>query len=244
MTDVDRTSSADGPPPTEVDRLLSRIVDGEASADDRAAFDRQAAVDPGLWRQLAAAQQEMTLLAAGLEAEVASAMQVDLPSDPPEVIIGRVDESQAGGALRGAGTSVAWLAAMVGWAAVLVLSVVLAISGAMQTPPATSGGTPVGGDGTPTTFTPEQHWRLYLQAPFVSEELAPMIRESEPLADGGIRLHIIRRIEETYDLTPEQAATMLQGLDDLIGGELESQREQLDAIRREIQQQAENPSQY
>ncbi len=244
MTDVDQTSRFGMPPPSEEDVLLSRLIDGEASAEDREQFDDLAAAEPSLWRRLAAQQQESALLGVVLEEHLGSAMLVELPDDRTHAAAGLAGGDSPVETLRGAGHSMTWLAAMVGWAAVLVLSVVLAISGRGRQAPVL-GGTPAGGgDAEGRQFTPEEHWRLYLQAPFVSEELAPMIRESEQLPNGGMRLYIIRRIEETYDLTPDQAAAMFDELDTFMGGELTRQREHLDEIRRSIQQRSGDPNRY
>lgn len=245
MTDVDRTSRASGPPPTDAEVLISRLVDGEGDPEDRERFERLAAVEPSLWRQLAVRQQELALLGDALESHLHSALQVELPPEAAEITLGRINTSSGGiGALHGPGASISWLAAMVGWAAVLALSVVLAITVA-NSPTDSSGGLAVeGGGSVPPRLSAEEHWRAYLQAPFVSEEMSPIVLESEPLADGGIRLHIIRRLVEVYDLTPSQAAEMFDGLDELIDAATSLELDQLDEIRRTIRQQAADPAKY
>ena len=50
-------------PATETDRLITRLIDREASGTERDRFERLAEGDASLWRDLAVRQFEMGLLA-------------------------------------------------------------------------------------------------------------------------------------------------------------------------------------
>ena len=66
MSDMTNTFTGDRTPhdpELEVEILITRLVDGEGTEEDRLRFDHLAASEPTLWRQLALRQQDMTLLA-------------------------------------------------------------------------------------------------------------------------------------------------------------------------------------
>ena len=91
------------------ERLIDRIVDGEADDAAYAAFARRADAEPSLWRTLAERQRDMQLLAVAVRAETAFADRVDLPPAP---VLRRIVPRR-----------VTWPLALAGWAAVVTLMV-------------------------------------------------------------------------------------------------------------------------
>lgn len=70
--------------PDDVDSLISRVVDGQSGG---AAWDElvmTAQADPQLWRALAEAQHDQTVLARGVEEAIAVAEAVEAPPAVPE----------------------------------------------------------------------------------------------------------------------------------------------------------------
>ncbi len=63
------------------ERLVSRIVDGRAEADDWADLRVLASADPDVWRDLADTQAQHTHLTQAVEDEIQAALRTDLPSD-------------------------------------------------------------------------------------------------------------------------------------------------------------------
>lgn len=64
---------------TELDRLMSRIVDGEASDLDWDSFRRLADADPAVWRDLALTQRDQAALRSAVERRLHAADGVLLP---------------------------------------------------------------------------------------------------------------------------------------------------------------------
>lgn len=193
----DRSAHQDG---LETDVLIGRIIDGEARAEDRRRFDALAGTDTRLWRQLALRQQDMAELRSTVEQEFVNADRIDLPADAGVSV-------RAGQPRRGA---FSMLVAYSGWAAVLVLTAIWSFN---ATSSSRSGDMNRGGNGgaQPATnnsglhfdaLTPDDHLREYLRAPFVKGEMAPTLLHIEPLPDGRQELHILRRIEETVTIGP------------------------------------------
>jgi hypothetical protein len=61
------------------ERLITRVVDGEATQEEWRAFCRAADVEPVLWRELAEAQQEQAELSSHVMKAIAVAEEVDAP---------------------------------------------------------------------------------------------------------------------------------------------------------------------
>ncbi len=105
------------------------------------------------------------------------------------VLANRVTEETAGAndvelPVIGPARGVSWTLAYSGWAAVLVIAAVWAIL--------------PGGNSNPVfEQTADQHFEEYRKAPFVQNELDPILMDWEELPDGRIRLYIMRRVEET-----------------------------------------------
>jgi hypothetical protein len=68
------------------DVLISRVVDGLASETDWRELDRVGETDSSVWRELAAAQRQQSLLSTQVRLVAESAGRVDLPDTTPAVI--------------------------------------------------------------------------------------------------------------------------------------------------------------
>ena len=178
-----------------LDRLVGRLVDGEAHADDHAHFRELAEDDPGLWRTLAEAQASHRSLMRGFEQTVATAVRVELPSP------------------RRSSQSLWWIAAGAGWAAALALGLGwIAARATAPTPPALEG-VPV--ENVPAVLaepSPEELMSSYLDTPNVLGEWQPLFLETEEMSDGRIVLRYLRRIEEIA-IFDENDELPLEGLE-------------------------------
>ncbi|MHC5022976.1 MAG: hypothetical protein ACYTGG_03555 [Planctomycetota bacterium] len=177
------TAQHDQFPDTDV--IIGRLVDAEATPDDRRRFDDLAATEPGLWRLLALRQLDHDLLAEGLDEVTAEARQVDLPAPR----LGR--------------RSLAWTIASSGWAAAFVLLVSWAVV-TWSGQAGRAAGERLAGDAgaAAPALTPDEHLAAYMQAPFVIGEEAPMLLDTFEHPDGHIELRVMRRIIERIDLEP------------------------------------------
>ena len=174
---TERTEQPEPEPEPEPERLMTRLVDGEASVGDRARFETLADEERGLWRDLALRQLEMGLLARRVAGHTAGADRIELPP-------------------RRSWTTLS--VTLSGWAALLVLGL-LWVTFAGEAVPATNGSRPVpaAGEAVPhRVLTPQEHLQAYLQAEHVLGELAPVLLDTDDLGDGTLRLRYLRRIEE------------------------------------------------
>jgi hypothetical protein len=165
-----------------IDRLVGRMVDGEAGGDDHARFREMAEDDPQLWRRLAEAQETQRALVSGFEATIASALEADLP--------------EARRARRGLRPG--WLVATgIGWAAAVALGLGW-ISSMSSAPPRDPGVKHVDAElQVPAPLRdPDQLMAEYLAAPNVIGELEPIVLELEEMSDGRTAVRYMRRIEE------------------------------------------------
>ena len=176
--------------PDESETLIGRIIDHEATADDRRRFELLAGGDPDLWRRLALDQVDMGLLAGRVREATA-------PAD-------RVDVTFAGGRRNLA-------LVFSGWAAVVVLAAwwaVVAGMGDQSQRQTTSRLDTTAAPAPQQVLDPQDHLRLYLASEFVVGELDPVVTETEPLElePGRHRVWYMRRIEEFVDIdTPVNA---------------------------------------
>ncbi len=193
--------------PEESETLIGRIIDHEATADDRRRFEVLAGGDPDLWRRLALDQVDMGLLAGRVREATA-------PAD-------RVDVTIAGGRRNLA-------LVFSGWAAVLVLAAWWAFVAGMgdQTQRQMTSRLDTPAAGAPQQFLgPQDHLREYLASNFVIGELDEIVLETEPLENGRHRVWYIRRIEEFVDIdTPLNAV--------IEGGKFKTSPEELRSRRR------------
>ena len=169
----------------ELERLLSRIVDGECTPQDSRALAEMASADPQIWCRLAVRQQDMTVLSAHVNRTLDRAERIDLPHQAPN----------ATSAARLSGVRTPWWIALSGWAAMIALVAIWSIwlasgQGSHQPKHVIPAGSGTG------ELTPDEHLREYLLAPFVVSELPPTLLEVEEQPDGRKVLHILRRIEE------------------------------------------------
>jgi hypothetical protein len=180
------------------DVLIGRIIDGEATESDRAAFERLASLDPSLWQALALRQQEMMLLADRVRAATEVAQRVDLPGPRSRL---RLRPGSA------------WRAAMLcsGWAAVLVFAAAWWFD---RLPPPGSPGRAAEPARTRdlSSLPPERLLEAYLQADFVVGEMTPTLLGVEERPDGRLRLRYLRRVEEWVDVAPPPPVDEQQAL--------------------------------
>ncbi len=174
--------------PDESETLIGRIVDNEATGDDRRRFEQLAGDDTDLWRRLALDQIDMGLLAGRVREATAAAEWVDV--------------TPAGGRRNLA-------LAFSGWAAVLVLAASWALVAGTGDPTqrlTTSRLDPAAAPEPKQVLGPRDHLREYLASEFVVGELDMIVLETEPLEPGRHRVWYIRRIEEVIDIdTPLEA---------------------------------------
>jgi len=173
---------------TGIDRdiLITRVLDGEATPEDWAAFRAMASRDPGVWADLADAQQDRAELAIALAEAIAVA---DLVDAPIEIHTGE----RLNARLR---TGVAWL----GWAAAAMM-VIGAMTGRVALGP---GGDSAGAEraGFFPIHSPEDAMQLYLDkgreaGSVLCEVPERVLLRSEPMADGaGFRVVYLRQIME------------------------------------------------
>jgi len=174
--------------PEESETLIGRIMDHEATGEDRLRFEQLAESDPELWRRLALDQVDMGLLAGRVREATVSAERVD-------VTPGRGRRNLA--------------LVFSGWAAVLVLGAWWAFVAGMgdrlqhQATPQLD---PAAAMALQQVLGPRDHLKHYLASEFVVGELDPILLETEPLENGRRRVWFMRRIEEFVDIdTPLDA---------------------------------------
>lgn len=171
------------------ERLMTRLIDGQASPAERTRFERQAADEPGLWRQLALRQLDSSALCAVVGTEIDRLADTPLPA--------------RGVARRSSASTLFQLVAWTGWAAAVALAVTwLALANVR--PAITSESRPAEGLG-PAALSPTAHFREYLAAPYVLGELDPIVLETILLDDGGIEVRWLRRIEEVHQFPSADA---------------------------------------
>ena len=167
----DTTHGEPRDPHLELEVLISRLIDGEATDADRSRFQDLADADPALWRRLALRQSDMETLSVAVDGELQTAVQTPLPV-----------RAARGSAL-----------AFSGWAAVLLLGAAWFLTTLLPS----QGTSPnLAGEGINSRLTSVEHYEQYVQAPYVLGELAPVIVDVEELSDGRIAIQFIRRIEE------------------------------------------------
>jgi hypothetical protein len=168
---------------TETDILLSRLVDGEASAEDRHQFDEMAAADPMIWRRLAMHQQDHILLAGKVDSATGGADAVELrhPWVAPRRLTG--------------------ILAYSGWAALIILALswIVVMRSSMQL------GDLNGTNARAAQYSPEQAFKEYRQAPYVLDEMPAEVLDVADVGDGRVAVRFVRQIEEVVYLDPDRA---------------------------------------
>jgi len=164
------------------DALINRLVDGRASADEWARFERLSETDSALWRDLIQAQRDQAGLVGAVESLIAVADAVDLPMRS-EVMVGH--------RLRMIGS---WG----GWAAAATIALAWA-TGAPIFRGTDSDTTQAGftGSVSPVDMLGEYIRRGQKNGTVVGEVPQKVLLRSAPLADGqGFAVLFERRIVE------------------------------------------------
>ncbi len=171
------TSHASATP--DADTLIGRLLDREATGDDRMRFECLADSASDLWKTLALRQLDMAELSDRVCAATEPADRVDvIAATPPR-------RWQAGFALSG------WAAAIVlgmWWAATPREARGPQVQPAVNPPPSA-----VPAD----ALTPAELLRRYMASDFVVGPWEPILKEQEDLGDGRHKIWFVRRIEET-----------------------------------------------
>jgi hypothetical protein len=187
-----------------LDMLIGRIIDGEASLAQRERFEGMAADDPALWRVLALKQQDMSMLTSHLEPRLNAAEQVELPEVPLDLI---EPVSASGSRLL----RMPWWISVSGWAAMIALTMAWGYSANRGNAAGSSSTGIPAGQPTAVKLTPEEHLREYLQAPYVLNEMPPMLLDNQPLPDGRIAVSFLRRIVEVRYVDSPEDIPVIEG---------------------------------
>jgi len=173
----------------ESEILISRMVDSEATAEDRAQFELLAGGDPSLWRRLAMRQHEMAVLSAKVETDTRFVEQIDLPAKLPQPV-----RAGVGDRLR--------LIAYSGWAAMLVLATSWWIVSVNQADERNQARQVITESAPTLSF--DEHRTEYMKAPYVVGEMAPTMLHREVMSDGRTAIRFLRRVEEVLFLPAGQ----------------------------------------
>lgn len=179
-------------PGEERDVLISRVVDGMASAQDWASFRAVAASDPSIWAELGDTQRQQEAVRDELHSALAFADRVALPG-------GMIDDAPVRHRLD-------MVSRWGGWAAAIALMVVWLVGApAGQTGPADPSGPQTGnvlGGIIPLSEAPpEQAFDRYMAAGqqegrVIAEMPDQVVIETKPMNDGTIEVLYLRQIIE------------------------------------------------
>lgn len=158
-------------PITQEQRLIARIVDGEANDADWSAFRALAEPEPGLWRRLAEAQRDQDLLCTAIEDRLDVAEDVEIP----------VRMADAAGAFSFR------LRAWSGWAAAAVVALAwIGVSGAAPRLFDSGSGQSAGMGATLSTRQAlEQYLDVAGREGRIVRELPQIMVETRAVGDGG-----------------------------------------------------------
>lgn len=202
---------------TELDILISRVVDARASATDWDLLEQHGAADAGVWKALAMAQRDHSLLSAAVGAAVEPARRVSLPEqigeeagDVPRTL--SFAQAQVASRARRAATWAGWAAA-----AALGLAFVSQQTGPVSAP--SSGAVPEsqraglsGGISNATDALKAYLDRGKADGSVIGEQPEKQIVDVVPVRDGGgFEVFYVRRILERarvdnlYRVTSDEA---------------------------------------
>lgn len=179
--------------PDEHDRLISRIVDGEANSEDWDTFRAVAADDQGVWAELSETQRTNAVLSDALRSRAAIADTVELPEGyaDPDHLQRRFDVISRWG----------------GWAAAAAI-VLVWFTGGLPGGGATTGGNQAGlGPGISlASATPEQARDRYLDAgraanSVITELPDPVVIDTRVMDDGSVEVFFLRQFVERKVVT-------------------------------------------
>ncbi len=171
---------------SNLDILITRVVDGVAAPADWDSLETLAAAEPTVWRELAQAQRAEQLLKGAVAEAVALAAQVELP-----VVAGRVGEDGLRLRLRRVAT---WG----GWAAAAVVTLAFFGKGA----PASSGMPLQGSDLSSPIRTASDALKQYIdqgkkEGRVIGELPEHVLMDAEQAQDGkGYTVVFVRQIVE------------------------------------------------
>jgi hypothetical protein len=172
------------------DILIGRMLDDEATSDDCEHFERMAHQHPSLWKALALRQQDMMRLSRTMDERTRTADDVELP-----------------GTRRGdVNRKLSALLTLSGWAALIVVAALwMTTAQSDRMFDASANRVAVA---PPVDMTADDHFAAYLQAGRdsgqVINQLPPTLLEQIELPDGRLRLRIMRRVEESLIVDPDQ----------------------------------------
>lgn len=175
---------SDTPGGLDRDILIARIIDGEATPEDWAAFKALAARQPSVWRDLAECQQDHADLSHAVAAAVHTADSIDLPLDAAR-------SARLSGRIRAA-------AGWGGWAVAAAILLAFNTQGPSTTPDVGRAGL---APGVIPVSTPDQAYDAYMRLgrehDRVVEELPTRILvETRALHDGSFEVRYLRQILE------------------------------------------------
>jgi hypothetical protein len=170
------------------DLLISRVIDGSASAEDWSSFRILASTDAEVWTDLSDAQREHEALCEVMHAASSIADGIDLPGGSGSPI---VFESRVNAAARWGGWAVAAVL-LLGW---FTGTFSMNPSNTLGTNPQTGSIIPLNSAGT------EQAFNQYLQAgqangQVVGEMPDHVVVETRPLIDGTVEVIYLRQVIE------------------------------------------------
>lgn len=185
--------------PDDLDLLITRLIDGDATDEDWNQFRARAAGDIEPWRRLAEDQQVCVALREGFEAVAARALAVELPGSAAGSAAAPHPPVETGEMLRRATpapASISW-GRYVGWAAAVLIGLSWAgtswRNGSGQTGPQAEGNS---SDLIQSVaYDYDQHYAAYLQAPYVVRELDPVLLSSRR-TENGLEVTFLRQIAE------------------------------------------------
>ncbi|MCC5785232.1 MAG: hypothetical protein JJU33_00870 [Phycisphaerales bacterium] len=220
-----RARSAPGTDGVDAERLLSRIVDGEATDAERAEFERLASESPELSEELAAAERAHGFLAGAVAAELDALASIGPAGGVAGGGIGtgvgsggrfaEADEEARSGLRRRIGLVGAWG----GWAvaAALLLGMFLpfgegAVGGGEEAAAVQSAGFGFG--------SIDDAMRVYMQrgvesGRVVEPEPRLVLIEARPEADGMVEVRYMRQIieralvDDVYELAPDDGGVLV-----------------------------------
>jgi hypothetical protein len=172
---------------SNIDILISRVVDGVATRSDWESFEHLGAADPSAWRELALAQRQEQMLRKSVGDVVAAAERIELP--------------EAAHAEHRLKFRLRRVAAWGGWAAAAAVTLAFLTRGPV------SGQQQLGGRGVqtggivPAFESADQLRQAYIEkgkqeGKVVGEIPDRVIMSTKPTPDGGYELVFVRQIME------------------------------------------------
>ncbi len=178
---------------SNLDILITRVIDRRATASDWVELETLAASDPSVWRELAAAQKHDAALAFAVGEAVAAADHVSLP---------HASEAGVAGVHRRLRLAVTWG----GWAAAAAVALMFAT----QRPTTAPTDTQIAGLPLPDMLS-QYIDQGKKQGTVVGELPDKIVLDSTKTADGGTEIVFVRqivekaRVDDLYRMTTDEA---------------------------------------